>query len=204
MTLRIQNLNKNFPRSYREVMILKKEKMIFLLIPKNGTISLRNLNTPKENKHFGSSSAKEFNRLKGTRIAILRDPWDRFISAIRQVCHLDAKKYSRVIIEEILSEIEDKPEERTNVHLVPQSWFLKDREIDHYLRLESLSQDWKLVEEKFNLSSLLHKHRTPSPIKETISSIVKNEGFEDRVLNYLQPDYELIKSLPEEAFLESE
>jgi len=170
--------------------IPEREKLMFLLIHKNASTSLRKSHDQPEKleKYY---SVEEFNNSEYTKVVILRDPWDRFISAIRQVYKLGI---SRKTIEGMISYLESHPEEEINTHLVSQSWFLKDRKIDYYLKLENIQEDWKVLEKKFNLNPL-PLYRVTEAQKRRNIEVLFDKDLKERALKYLERDYELISKV---------
>ena len=179
--------------SFPKKKIPEEERLLFLLIRKNGSSSL--LRTFKTKNYY--CTVEEFNKSKQTKVVILRDPWNRFISGLRQVYKA---RFNQRDAEEIFSHLESRRPEETDTHLVLQSWFLKDRQIDHYLKLENIKKEWKTLRKKIKLDEFpralpnLHPGRIEQ--KEEIKQFfAENEEFKIKALEYLQPDYELIKRL---------
>lgn len=166
--------------------IPEREKLMFLLIHKNGSCSLKNVLKGTE-KYY---SVQKFNDLEYTKFVILRDPWDRFIDGVKQVYKRNLK---RIEVEEMFAYLESHSEEETNVHLVLQSWFLKDRKFDYYLKLENIQEDWKILESKFGVGSFPHIHKSdPKEMDSTKEVFKKNKDLKEKALEYLAEDYELI------------
>jgi hypothetical protein len=188
----VRNLaNKKYFPHRRGLALVSNRGLVFPIIHKNGTTSLQNLfQTERNQRTIQYYSTEEFNKLGGTKVAILRDPLSRFVSGIRQI---SGKPYDRRTLKHILDRVESYSPEFTNVHLIPQSWFLEGKKIDRYLRLENMEEDWAKLAEEFNLDPFPHKHATSGKVIRCITEIVEeNKDLKERILKYLEKDYDLI------------
>lgn len=147
-------------------MIFHKYKLVFTGIPKNASTSIFNALKNLTDNSFNHQILMEDYRYNDSELmesypnlAIVRNPYDRFISACYQVRKDDEGKYSYLDINEVVEMFLINGEQNfgfINVVFYPQHKFICfGRKIlaDHVLKYETLEKDWEQFSLTYNKKS---------------------------------------------------
>jgi len=139
-------------------MIFHKHKLIFTGIPKNASSSIHELlRNPTDREHHHNSIIEDYAHNdvdlmeSYTSFSITRNPYDRFISAMRHICRYE---YEEGYVD--LNELVDKylrSEEYPQIILVPQHRFVCFGNrilVDNILKYENLAKDWEEFATNYN------------------------------------------------------
>ena len=139
-------------------MIFHKHKLIFTGIPKNASTTMHELlRNPTDSHHTHNTIIEDYahNDIdlmeSYTSFAVIRNPYDRFISAIRHICRDD---YGGNNLD--LNELVDRHlrnDQYPQILLVPQHRFICFGNrvlIDHILKYENLSEEWENFSTEYN------------------------------------------------------
>jgi len=155
-------------------MIYHKHKLIFTGIPKNASSSvhtiLKNLTDPE---HHHRSIIDEYNSNDAdlmdtyTGFAIVRNPYDRFISACYQIFRDRGVEFED-FTPDFNSIVEDEIKERDNLNevFIPQYRYIGFGNkilVDNILRYENLVEEYKTFIEEHNKTSIF-KIKTQLPL----------------------------------------
>ena len=188
-------------------MVFHKYQLIFTGIPKNASTSIfMMLRNPTDNHHHHQSLVSDYNTNDSElmdfyqNITIVRNPYDRFISACYQIRRDDYGQNGNKNLNEIIEqEFIEKPavEGYINEVFIPQHKFIcfgKTILADTILRYESLEQDWKKFAEEYNktakflLPSKLLKFNN-SPERGSYKEELKDLSYEN--LQLINKKYDL-------------
>lgn len=170
-------------------MIFHKHNLLFTGIPKNASSSIFDiLKNNTDNYHHHESLLLEYTKndtdLMETysSFCVIRNPYDRFISACYQIKRDEEDENPNLSLDEIAFRIRDNG--MFNEVFIPQHTFICFGNrilVDKILRFESLNEDWKAYVDEHNKNARFRvDHRLP---KSNISENRKDWEQELQLLN---------------------
>ncbi len=171
-----------------KVTVNKSHQILFVIIPKNASSSVREILGQKETL----LTKEEFNKSPFLKIAIFREPLSRFVSGIGEFYRkavMDTESMSREDFKTIIFQIQNSPWEEVNEHLRLQSWFIKDLKIDRILRFEHLEEDWNSL----GLPKLPWLNQGGELYDRIEENIRADEELKKAIMDLYKEDYDLIK-----------
>jgi len=188
-------------------MLFHKYKLIFTGIPKNASTSIFNALKNLTDNSFNHQILMDDYRYNDSELmetypnlAIVRNPYDRFVSACYQIRKDDEGKYSYLTLNEITDMFVINGEDNfgfVNVVFYPQHKFICfGRKIlaDYILKYETLEKDWEEFATTYNKTSQFH---LPTKIpRHNVSENKKSwkdeiKGLSSENLEYINKKYKL-------------
>tara|TARA_R110001632_G_scaffold37263_1_gene94175 strand:- start:247 stop:843 length:597 start_codon:yes stop_codon:yes gene_type:complete len=162
-------------------MLFHKYNLIFTGIPKNASSSVYDtLKNSTDRYHHHITIINEYNENDTdlmeiyTSVCIIRNPYDRFISACYQIRRDNPDQNNHLSLDEIIEqEMKSKGPDGTNEVFIAQHKFVCFGSrilIDNVLRYESLTKDWEEFAVEYNKT-----HPFPIPL-----SLPTSNNTEDR------------------------
>ncbi|MBW3020094.1 sulfotransferase family protein, partial [Candidatus Woesearchaeota archaeon] len=170
-TQREKNLEKRERFSYERVFcFFCSNNLIYIHIPKCGTSSVKKMFKLKTEDYFKYKTLNPDLKKKYKMFTVIRNPLDRFVSSFFELLERKRSKEnnstimnklrtkllslikrnkkkefhkSNNLIKNFKIFLEIVEEDFFDIHVFPQSKFLENMEIDYYLRLEHLDNDFK-------------------------------------------------------------
>jgi hypothetical protein len=137
-----------------------------------------------------------------TRFMFVRNPWDRLVSCyenfrrsptyFRDRCHFGCFRTNDIndlSFDEFARSIRHAPDSKSNEHWMSQHTFLPSFDPPvHFLgRFETLQQDWKLLQQQFDLRDLGHHN----PTKHAHYSLYYSPRLKDIVAKRFETDIKM-------------
>ncbi len=182
----LQKKNESRNHSEGAAIINEEYEILFYIIPKNASSSIIETLGPRY------ASKRELNISRLRRAVIYRDPIQRFVSGIKQLYSNNLPQIESdliLLLDKILSFLENTPWEEIDTHIRPQSRFIQNRKIDQILRFEHLEEDWYPL----GLPDLLWLHQGKDrEAFDRIEQIIRNdESLRLRIMSLYAEDYKI-------------